>query len=283
MTAHELVARTRDLPQIPEAALKLIELLDEAENNNREIVGLIKSDPALTAKLLRICNSSAFALQETVSSVDQAVLLLGHSRVLSLVLPLAFGNTMTSALPGYAIEVNWLWRHAFATATAAEAATSRGLIQGVEPSVAFTAGLLHDIGKLIMAQALPVEAHSSIHKHMASEGLGSIEAEREVLGTDHAAVGSCLLHVWRLPDGIIEAVANHHQPILEPSPRLSAIVHVANRIAHLSEARPDLAGYTFRSNERVVRVLELNVQEQGELVQAVWNSSSRASELLTLV
>jgi putative nucleotidyltransferase with HDIG domain len=283
MTAHELVARTRSLPQVPEAALKLVELLDEAQNNNREIVDLIKSDTVLTAKLLRVCNSSAFGLADTVASVDQAVLLLGHGRVLSLVLPLAFGGSMTSALPGYAIEVNWLWRHAFATATASEAAAGRGLIQGVEPSVAFTAGLLHDIGKLIMAQALTVETHSSIHKHMAAEGLGSIEAEREVLGTDHAEVGSCLLHVWRLPDWIIEAVANHHQPILEPGPRLSAIVHVANRIAHLSEVRPDLTAYAFRSHEKIVRIFELNTQEQGELVQAVWNSSNRAAELLTVV
>jgi HD-like signal output (HDOD) protein len=85
--------------------------------------------------------------------------------------------------------------------------------------------------------------------------LGSIESEREVLGTDHAKVGACLLHIWRLPDWIVEAVAHHHKPVLEPSPQLSAVTHLANRIAHLAAADPDSETYAFKSNERIVRYL----------------------------
>jgi len=284
MTAHELVARTRNLPQIPEVALKLVELLDELESNNLEIVELVKSDAVLTTKLLRICNSSAFALADVVSSVDQAVLLLGHSQVLSLVLSLTFGSTMTGALPGYAIEVNGLWRHAFAAATAAEILVNRGpAAPGMDASVAFTAGLLHDIGKLVMANELSAGTHAAIQKHMSGEGLGSIEAEREFLGTDHAEVGACLLHIWRLPDAIVEAAANHHRPVLEPEPQLSAITHVANRIAHLAEAEPDLAAYAFNGHERVAQVFGLDAKEQGELVAGVRKSTVRAKELLVMV
>jgi putative nucleotidyltransferase with HDIG domain len=218
-----------------------------------------------------------------VSSVDQAVLLLGHSQVLSLVLSLTFGSTMTGALPGYAIEVNGLWRHAFAAATAGEILVNRGLAPGVDASVAFTAGLLHDIGKLVMAKALSDGTHAAIQKHMSREGLGSIDAEREVLGTDHAEVGSCLLHIWRLPDPIVEAAANHHRPVLEPGPQLSAITHVANRIAHLAEAEPDLAAYAFNGHERVAQVFGLDAKEQGELVAGVRKSTVRAKELLVMV
>ena len=280
MTAHQIVARARNLPRISTAGLKLVDLLEDSENNTGEAIDLIRSDPLLTAKLLRVCNSSALGLAEKVSSIDQAVLLLGYNQVLSMVLSLAFGSGMTSALPCYGIEKNGLWRHSFMAATAAETAVNRSLYIGVDASVAFTAGLLHDIGKLVMAEVLSGEAHSAIHKHSEDEGLGSIEAEREVLGTDHAEVGACLLHIWRLPDWIVEAIAHHHKPALEPSPQLSAITHLANRIAHLAEAEPGSEAYAFKSNERIVQVFELNIREQDEWLEAVRKSGARAMELV---
>ena len=283
MTAHEIVAKARNLPRIPTVALKLVELLDEFKDNHHEAVGLIKSDGLLTAKLLRVCNSSALGLEERVASVDHAVLLLGYNQVLSFVMSLSFGGAMTGALPCYAIEVYGLWRHAFMTATAAETAVTRGLSDDKDASVAFTAGLLHDFGKLVMTEALTDEARSAIRHHMSGEGLGSIEAEREVLGTDHAEVGSCLLLTWRLPDWIVEAVANHHRPIFEPTPQLSAIVHVANRIAHLADERPGSETYAFRGDERVVQIFELDAKEQSELVGAARKSADRAMELLAIV
>lgn len=104
-----------------------------------------------------------------------------------------------------------------------------------------------------------------------------------MLGTDHAEVGACLLHIWRLPDWIIEAVAHHHEPALEPSPQLSAVTHLANRIAHLAEAGPDSESYTFKSNERIVQVFELNIREQDEWLETVRKSGDRAMELLEIV
>ncbi len=283
MTAHEIVVQARKLPQVSEAALKLVELLDDTENNYHEAAELIRSDSLLTAKLLKACNSSALGLAEPVSSVDQALLLLGYDQVMGLVLSLGFGSSMKVALPGYAIEVNGLWRHAFTTATVAETMIRRGLCPAADAAEAFTAGLLHDFGKLIMAQVLPVEAHAAIHQHMAAEGLGSIEAEREVLGTDHAEVGACLLHLWRLPHWIVEAVTCHHRPVLQPRPQLSAIVHLANRVVHIADGGPGAEAYAFHGEEPVVQAFEFEAQEQEELVATVQESAERANELLAVV
>jgi putative nucleotidyltransferase with HDIG domain len=283
MTAHEVVAKARNLPKISEAALKLVELLDESEDNNREAVELIKSDALLTAKLLRICNSSAFGLSEPVSSVNQAVLLLGYNQVLSLVLSLGFGSAMTGTLPGYALADNGLWHHSFMAATAAEAVVNRGLYSRVDASVAFTAGLLHDIGKLVMAQVLPAGAHAAIHKHILGEGLHGIAAEREVLGTDHAEVGACLLHVWRLPEWIVEAVANHHQPVLEPGPQLSALACLANRIALLAAVEPGTAISLSEQDQRVLPAFKLDAEGLDDLVSANRESAKQAGELLAMV
>jgi putative nucleotidyltransferase with HDIG domain len=283
MTAHQIVARAKNLPRISPAGLKLVELLDQPEDGTGEAMELIRSDPHLTAKLLRVCNSSALALAQPVSSIDQAVLLLGYNQVLSYVLSLAFGGSMTAALPGYGLHANDLWLHSFMAATAAQNTVNQSLYLGIEPSVAFTAGLLHDIGKLVMAEALTPEAQSAIHRHRSGEGLGSIEAEREVLGTDHAEVGACLLHIWRLPDWIVEAVANHHQPALEPSPQLSAIAHLANRIAHLAEQTPDAEAYAFQSTERIVQVFELNIREQEDMLASVRQAVEHGMSLIAMV
>ena len=267
-----MVAKARNVPQISEAALKLITLLEERERHNREAIDLIK-----------VCNSPALALKERVSHVDQALLLLGYDEVLNLVLSLAIGTTLRGAMPGYVIEANGLWRHAYMAATAAENVVRLKPNLAVDAPAAFTAGLLHDIGKSVIAEAMTGKTQILIRQHMSGHVWGSIAAEREVLGTDHAEVGACLLHVWRLPDWIVEAVANHHEPVFEPEPQLSAVVHLANRIAHLAEADPGSQTYAFRSDEPVVRVFGINVKDYEELVEPVRRASDHAKELLKIL
>ena len=256
MTAHEMVAKVRNLPPVSHAALRLVGLLDRPEASNDEIVEVLKHDSVLTAKLLRACNSPAVGLVEPVTSVDQAVLMLGHSQILQMVTALAFGGAMAVQLPGYAIEANELWRHSLVTASAAETIAAHG-VELAEPSVAFTAGLLHDIGKLVMTQFLTEESQTAIRARVA-QGVPTADAEREHFGTDHAEVGACLLYVWRLPEEIVESVANHHHPTVDPKPRLSALSHLANCLAHLADTSPGWEAYALRGDERVIRLLALD-------------------------
>ena len=104
MTAHEMVAKVRNLPPVSHAALKLVSLLDQPDAGNDEVVDVLKNDSVLTAKLLRACNAPAVGLAEPVTSVDQAVLILGHNQIMQMVTALAFGGPMSVQLPGYAIE-----------------------------------------------------------------------------------------------------------------------------------------------------------------------------------
>jgi putative nucleotidyltransferase with HDIG domain len=280
MTAHQLVAKARNLPQISEAALKLIEMLGHPETDAKEIVHQLTTDSLLTAKLLRACNSPAMGLQEKVTSVHQAVILLGYDQIHSLVLSLAFGAALAVPLPSYAMKANDLRRHALKVGAAAEALIRAGVVSEGEPAMAFTIGLLHDIGKLLMVQSLPPEAHLAINQHINAEGLGTIEAEREVLGTDHAEVGSCLLYLWRLPDVIVEAVANHHRPVPGAYGRLSGIAHLANRLAHLADGQTE--GYAFQPQEAMVQAYEFPPEEQARLVQAVQASETRVRGLMAV-
>lgn len=283
MTANEMIAQAKDLPLVSPAALRLVSLLDDADVSNTDIIQLLRQDSVLTAKMLRACNSPSFGFEEPVGSVDQAVLILGHQEVLHLVLSLTFGASMSVPMQGYAVEAQELWRHALTTAAAAEVLVSGGFGHDTESSVAFTAGLLHDFGKLVIAPFLTAEKQAAIRRLIEEEGRSRVEAEAQILGADHCATGAGLLASWRVPEGIIEAVANHHHPPLEPQPRLSAIVHVANCMAHLAGSAPGWEAYALRAEDDVAVALQISAETVQNLVIAVQEASAKTDRFMSIL
>jgi putative nucleotidyltransferase with HDIG domain len=282
MTAQKLVAKVKNLPPVPHAALKLVSLLDQPAVSNTEVVQALRCDNVLTAKLLRACNSPFFGLAEPVTSVDQAVFILGHQQILHIVLTIAFGSAMVVPLPSYAVEASELWRHSLVTATASEMIASEFPDLNFEPPVAFTVGLLHDIGKLVLSQALTADLQAEIRRRIEHEKLDRAEAEKSVLGTDHGEVGAVLLHSWHLPDELVEAVAHHHQPVLKPRPHLSVVTHLANCLAHLAGSAPGWASYAMRISNDVVTTLEITPEQIEHLVINVRESSERVEQFMNL-
>jgi len=282
MTAQELVAKVKNLPPVSHAALQLVSLLDQPAVSNTEVVQALRCDNVLTAKLLRACNSPYFGLAEPVSSVDQAVFVLGHQQILHIVLTLAFGSTMVVPLPGYAVEASELWRHSLITAIAGETIANDLVDLNVDPPVAFTVGLLHDIGKLVLGQALTPEVQAEIRARVEHGQQSRSEAEKAVLGTDHCEVGALLLQNWHLSDDVVEAVAHHHQPVLKPRPRLSVVTHLANGIAHLAGSAPGWDGYAMRISNEVVEHLEITPEQVEKLVITVRESFDHVDQFMNL-
>jgi len=280
MTAPEFIAKVKYLPPVPHAALKLVNLLGQPSVNNDELVQVLRGDNVLTAKLLRACNSPFFALAEPVASVDQAVFILGHQQILHIVLTIAFGSAMVVSLPGYAVEANELLRHSLVTAEVCEIIANEFGDLNLEPSVAFTVGLLHDLGKLVLSQTLTADVQTNIRGHIERDHLDRAEAEKAVLGTDHAEIGALLLQTWRLPDEVVEAVANHHHPVLKPRPRLSVVTHVANGIAHLAGSAPGWDGCAVRINNEVVTSLDLTPERIEKLVANAGESFDSVEHLM---
>ena len=282
MTAQEIVNQVKNLPPISQAALKLVNLLDSAEVSNEEVVQVIRCDNVLTAKLLRACNSPYFGLEESVSSVDQSVLMLGHQQILHIVLTVAFGTAMVVPLPGYAVEANELWRHSLITASAAEIVVAETGEMNVEAPVAFTVGLLHDIGKLALGQALTPEIQAAVRQLVEQEKMSRCEAEKKIIGTDHGEVGACLLRGWNLPEDILEATANHHNPVFEPRPKLSVVTHMANCLAHLAGSAPGWDGFATRVNPQAIAVLNLTEARLEAMVAEVRESFDRVDQFMAM-
>ena len=282
MTPNEVIAKVKNLPAVSQAALKLVTLLDQPAVSNEDVVAALKYDNVLTAKLLRACNSPYFGFEEKIASVEQAVLILGHQQILHMVLSLAFGGAMSTTLPGYAIEARELWSHSLTAAVAAEQLVKSGVPLEVEPPVAFTAGLLHDIGKLAMNQVLDADARTAVRASIAQKSLPRNIAEREVLGTDHCEVGAHLLKTWRLPDEIVEAVARHHRPVTAPAPKLSAVIHVSNCLAHLVGSSLGWESYAVIADVNASRALGITPEKLESLMVSVHDSAGKVEHFMNL-
>jgi putative nucleotidyltransferase with HDIG domain len=277
MTAITLVQNVKNLPPVSQAALKLISLLDRTSTDNDEVVQVLKYDTVLTAKLLKACNAPSFGLGEAVSSVDQAVLILGHEQILHTVITLAFGSVMAAPSQAFTEGANELWQHSLTAATAAETVLNHLPGLNAQPNVAFTAGLLHDIGKLVFAQTLSAEQLAEIRDRAERKLISGTDAEREVLGIDHGETGAALLQSWRLPESIVEAVANHHRPVLKPEIRLSVLVHIVNAVAHHADPFPGQNSHDLKIDHVVGKDLGINSEKLEAIVADARRSVERVN------
>jgi putative nucleotidyltransferase with HDIG domain len=278
MNTEMLIERVGDLRSPPQSVSRLLELLPRADVDSDEIVGIIERDSVLTAKLLALCNSAAFGFASEISSVAQAVLQLGSREVGRLVLSLSFGSRLSRPLPGYAIGGRELLVHSVLTGKLAEQIIPSCTVE-FEPSVAYTAGLLHDIGKAVLDQVLDDRTQAQIRRLIEAEAVPRLEAERAVLSCDHAELGRVLLGRWRIPEVIVEAVGNHHAPPLAGGPRLSCLIHLANCLAHEIGSAPGWDGYAMRVLEPAAAALGLDADATDRLLILAHETLQKVEEL----
>ncbi|MBL9128045.1 MAG: HDOD domain-containing protein [Verrucomicrobiales bacterium] len=275
MTTAEWISKARGVVPSSDSANRLLGLLGRPAISNDEIVAVIRCDGVLTAKLLQLCNSPVMGLRQRVASVDQALFLLGHSEVFRIVMAISYSAAMKAPVPGYAVAGKEFFRHSLATAAAAEIVQERGFWNGGETHLAFTAGLLQDLGELVIDRALTPELVARMRERVEKDGLSRVEAEREILQTDHAEIGAGVLRSWNLPDDLVEAVAHHHQPVLDPTPRLSVVSHLADCLAHLAGAAPGWGGYAVRVSEAVIQHFRIDPDRLDAMVIATRGSIER--------
>ena len=279
MNATSLVSKVTDLPSPSPAVAKLMGLLNRPDADNEQVMKIVKCDGVLCAKLLAACNSAANGLKHPVGSVEQAVFHLGYQKIYRIILSLSVGESLSRSLPAYAIDDHDLWRHSLITAVIAESILDDDCTVDLDPSVAYTAALLHDIGKLIITQHLDEDAVDAIRGLIDAGTHTRLEAERAILETDHAEVGACLLQSWNLPATIVEAVAHHHEPVLSPRPLASAVVHVANALAHEIGSAPGWNAYAIRANEEAATALNLSPLKIERLLMTAYGSLQRVEEM----
>ncbi len=227
---QQLVSRMKTVPSLPTLYSELTQEIDSPDASPGKIGQIIARDIGMSAKILQLANSAFFGLSGHISSPAQAVVLLGLDTIRSLVLSVSIFDQFNKSILER-LSLHNLWNHSLTVAT-----FSRCIVQGIlanrkEADNAFIAGILHDIGKLILASNFPGQYF--IATEVANrKKVGMDEAERSIFGVSHAKVGAYLLGIWGLPAPTVDAVAFHHHPGLyngEKSLSLTA-VHLANTL-----------------------------------------------------
>ncbi|WP_420826832.1 HDOD domain-containing protein [Chromatium okenii] len=236
LTIDALIKKTGRLLAIPRVVGEVLKLLDDPGSRQATIAGLLTQDPALAAIVLRLANSPAFAPSRTVDSMEHAITLLGRNNLRRLVIAGAVTQA-SDRLPTQALlPLEVFWHH-----SAYCAVIGRLLAEVEAPSLAgtvFLAGLLHDLGQLVLFSQEPEAAHRAFLRSLSDPNvLTPQDAERAELGFDHAELGGALAEEWGLPDSLCACLRYHHAPMLAPEAvRLPVIlVHLANTGAHLAE------------------------------------------------
>lgn len=233
MKLQELLDHVGPLVSLPAACMRLNEMVNDPSCSAEDMGRVINQDVALTARLLRIANSPMYGLSTQVDTVTRAVTVLGMKQVRDLALASAAIKAF-AGIPNTLVSMRSFWEHSIFCALCARTLAMDCLRQQRE--TVFVAGLLHDMGKLVLYNQLPDESRRVLEANVnGSKSVDSQVAEREIIGFDHAEVGGELAKQWLLPGCLQECIAFHHEPNkAEDYQAEVAIVHIANSIAILA-------------------------------------------------
>jgi len=270
---RELMAVDK-LPSAPEIARKTLATVNRDTASLNDLATLIARDQALAARLLRIANAAFFAVRGKVTSIAQAVTLLGFARVRDLVLGLSVWGALEGNGPNARRFRTRLWMHSAMVASAARMLAER---TQVDEADAFTAGLLHDIGKLVLGLRLG-DSYWDLLDDAISDG-GAAEVERTALHCDHATVGAWLLQLWSMPPVLVDAVALHTDPlVLTHGFDTPTIVAVADRLLHATDANGTAREETLEELRKQVPGLV-----EGDTWREIWAALLKEQQSLSAV
>ncbi len=221
------LSRIHHLPSLPIVVLELLASVDQEDTNLDDLAQKIAHDQAITARTLRLANSSFYGMERQVTSIQEAIAILGFRAVRSIATTAALLGAFERSAENK-FDFDRFWQHAIAAAVCARELAPQ---LAVQPDHAYCAGLLHDIGRLVLATQFQTEYTATLI-YQASQNCPLLEAEQAVLGIDHAQVGQALTQHWKFPPAMTMAVAEHHHTLVQDVAPLSLVVMAANAMAH---------------------------------------------------
>lgn len=246
----KILMNVGDLPALPQITNRIIELTADPESTNQEICDLINRDQVLVAKVLKLVNSAYYGLPRKVATVSEAVALLGMQTLRTLMVGASVYKTLAGLQKKPAGNYDEIWRHALACAVSSRLVAAELMIR--QKDYAFTAGLLHDIGRVILA-TLCTDQYNQVYELAKVRGCRLIEAEMEILEISHAEVGKMVANKWNLPMTLVDPIGYHHEPFSEcDNQELVQSVYLGNIVARLAGYGSDSYDH-FTLNDAVIQ------------------------------
>jgi len=274
---EDYLGRAKHLPPAPRVLPELLALLRSEQVDADRVVTVIAYDPSLTAAVLQLCNSAFYSPATPVGDLPRAVTWLGFKQIYQLVTTVVGSRLLDSEQKGYGIGKGELWQHSVAAGVAARVIARR---EGDDENLVFTAGLLHDLGKIVLSEALE-SVYDQFVEETEHRQRSLVATEKALLGVDHAELGGRVLTRWRFPEPVINAVWHHHQPRdAHPHERLAAMVYLGNLIAHVlghSHAQEVLVVSTCTES---LQILELAPESLPPLMTEALEELSAVKQML---
>ncbi len=278
---EDLVKGVVKLISLPEIYIRVSQILEDPNHNAKQLGEIIGHDPALTARILRIVNSAYYSLAAKIELVSRAVSVVGEDDLRNLVLATSAVDTF-KRIPNQLIDIDLFWRHSVHTGIVSRLLSKHcNILHGER---LFVAGMLHDIGKLILYFKEPELSQQVLLA--ASESDGQLfHAEKKIIGFTHGDVGAALIDAWKLSDTLKEVVAYHHDPLKAKNFAMeTAIVHIANCV--INALHPDVEVDEHLLDDfpefepKTLEITGLNLTILPEIMEQAWE---QAGEILDII
>lgn len=282
MTQLVQIMRTlRSMPPLPNVAHRVLQIVRDPEYSIDTLVQVVRTDPALTTRILKLCNSSLYGLSQDITDVGNAVAYLGTRNLVKLVLVTCTASYFRDVPTSTYAEPKELWRHTMGCATACQLLAEHCGYE--QPATAFTAGIVHNVGKVALAQAVDEELIAKVGTGASHAGQSYVQVEREALGLDHASAGGIVTESWNLPVEIRRAVRNHHDAnLLASDSELTSLLHVGDLMVlqlGIGVAFPDV---DYSMTHVALDRLHIGEHDLEPLQVQVLEELRRSAELLNL-
>ena len=269
----------KDLPPMPAVAIKIQQLLFDQNSTAQQVAEFIESDQAIAAKVLKMANSTYYGMSGKVASIHHAAVILGFKALGELCTIAAFSDFMGKKLPGYGYHSDELWKHSVAVAGAAKL-----IAEKINPPIiheALTAGLIHDMGKLILDPYV-LEQRETLDAFMDDGNQRFLEAEKQILGFDHAEIAAEICAHWEFPESLTQAIQYHHHPSQSHGSEMAFILHLADYIAVLSGAGYDLDEVLDIREEGTEEFLDIHQKDVKSISSSIIEYISKTESDLSL-
>lgn len=278
---QELIKEIKKLKPVPAVMNQILEEVDKPDSSIDEIANIIQYDPAITASVLRTCNSAFFGLKNPAESVKDAVGMLGTDQVVELVLMKSGAAALSGDQKGYGLFEGAMWKYSVSSAVIAkQVATRLGLKR---KNTIFTAALLKDIGKTVLEKFVQ-GSYDKISTLVVEDGFSFLEAEKTVLGVDHTELGGMIAKMWKFSPRMVRMIRHHHLSDFSMiQDKEIAVVYLADCICMMMGIGVGADGLAYRFNEKVMDELDLAPEDISKIMLEFASHMKEVENLLSIV
>lgn len=277
---QSIIQNVEQLPSLPDVVSKIINMVNDPDVSFKHVADEIAKDQAITANILKLCNSAYFSKGKEISSIDRAIVILGLKEVKDIVVIATTKSVLNKVIVGYDLARGELWKHGVAVAMLAKKIATE-CNQKTIADIAFTGGIIHDVGKTVLALFVQ-STFKDILNTVTEKSITFQEAEKVVMGFDHQQIGEQVAIKWKFPRVLQSIVRYHHEPMNAPDEHkmIVSIVHVANTLCLMAGIGIGSDGLYHELNYDAIKLLSLKDDELEKLFADIPELMMKAKDIL---